>query len=257
MKMIIVEREQEFVMITQYEHSLLSGKVAESWKQAYFKGIHRRDDAIYAISEHDDCWIDLDETPFWDDLHQVPYSFYNFPLVPKLTFYRHGLAQMEQINPYATLLCSLHFASFYQGTSDPNGKQYYREEEKRQERLKNSLQLHSQKATAELAFHFQLLQFCDDLSLYVCLNEPGVSKEDEFLWYRDGFSQNFAFAKGQGLMAHWLDHETVSVSPFPLEHAITHSLPLKKVSKSKIKQMGIAEAFKDTSLSQRVIRIQS
>nr|WP_253735858.1 DUF3891 family protein [Paenibacillus sp. FJAT-26967] len=30
--------------------------------------------------------------------------------------------------------------------------------------------------------HFKLLKLCDELSLYVCLNEPGVSKDEEHPW---------------------------------------------------------------------------
>ncbi|WP_156430913.1 DUF3891 family protein [Paenibacillus sp. FJAT-26967] len=49
----------------------------------------------------------------------------------------------------------------------------------RQQRLKAKL---NQPGESMIEQHFKLLKLCDELSLYVCLNEPGVSKDEEHPW---------------------------------------------------------------------------
>ena len=65
--MVIYEREADWVMIPQHNHGLLSGEIVKNWNPSYFDGANRQDDVIFAITEHDRGWIDLDETPFWND----------------------------------------------------------------------------------------------------------------------------------------------------------------------------------------------
>jgi len=57
--MILLERNESFLMVTQQDHAKLSGEIASNWKQNYFAGIERKDDVIQAIYEHDRCWIEL------------------------------------------------------------------------------------------------------------------------------------------------------------------------------------------------------
>lgn len=48
--------------------------------------------------------------------------------------------------------------------------------------------------------HYRLLKFCDELSLYVCMNKPGVKKKDEIDLFKDGFEGTEMFnSKGRSL----------------------------------------------------------
>ncbi len=210
-----------------------------------------------AVFEHDRGWIDLDDTPFWNDRSGAPYSFIDFPLVPKIAFYRKGIDEVERMNRYAALLCSLHYASFFERETHPAGVNYLREERERQRRLKRELRIDSQEAEDALQFHFELLQFCDRLSLYICLNEPGVKKADEFAWYREGFphSERFPFAANRKIVAYWLDEQRVSLSAFPFEQPFLASVMIKAVGKPDIAEYGLAQAYERTPWTERKVTL--
>ncbi|GGK12976.1 serine hydroxymethyltransferase [Caldalkalibacillus thermarum] len=252
--MIVVDFQDHFVLIQQYDHAQLSGDIATNWNPRHFYGSPKRQDVLYAIYEHDRGWIDLDHTPFWNDAENAPYSFMEFPLRPKLTFYRKGVDEVQRYSPYAALLCSMHYCSFFASTSEPAAEQYMQEEKERQRLIREDLHLSTPQEDADLKFHFDLLQFCDNLSLYVCLNRPGVSKEEEISWYRQGFPQRFSHLDHQTIMARWLDTETIQLNPFPLQEGCTYGVKLKKVPKQAIKEKGLAEAYRQAGWELRHVR---
>ncbi|MBN6186709.1 DUF3891 family protein [Aneurinibacillus sp. BA2021] len=251
--MIAYEREHSFVMFTQHDHALASGAMAAHWNENCFTGKERRQEVLYGVSQHDRSWIAADDTPLWYDAAKGPYTFMNFPLLPKLLFYEKGVDEIEQESAYAALLCSLHYTSFFDGASETAALEYVRKEQERQHRIRLQLSL-DEAGTAALRFHFDLLQFCDNLSLYVCMQEPGVAKEEEISWFRNGFPQSFAFAKGKKIIARWTDGQTVSLTPFPFNKTWETAIPYKNVSKEKIRQHGVARAYEETEWSKRYVR---
>ncbi|WP_408011526.1 DUF3891 family protein [Pseudalkalibacillus sp. A8] len=253
--MVIYEREDDWVMIPQHHHGLLSGDIARHWNSAYIKGTERWSDVIFAIAQHDRAWIDLDESPFWNDSAKKPYSFIDFPLIPKLTFYKKGIAEVERQSPYAGLLCSLHYHSFLVGAKEPAAIEFTRQEKARQDRLMEQLNLFGAINEDLLKNHFLMVQFCDDLSLYLCMQEPGTPKAEEFPWFKDGFKQIFPFAEGNKIIAEWLDSKHVSLHPFPLASPAVVSIKVKNVKKTDIHQLGIAKAYKDTEWKERTFTL--
>jgi hypothetical protein len=245
--MIVYKENNNWVMIAQHDHAAVSGRIAEVWRRNAFEGIRYRDDVVYAITQHDRGWIDLDETPFWNDADQKPYSFQDLPTVTKLPFYRKGVDEVEAGSPYAGLLCSLHYTSFFQHPDQPAAMQYLAEEKARQNGIKSQQTVDQQ----EFAFHYDLLQFCDNLSLYICMQEPGLPKEKEISWFRNGFPQLFRFAQGKKIMARWVDKERVSLDPYPLEAETSVSVPARLVSKEAIREAGIAAAYKEAKIFYR------
>ncbi|MBP3950145.1 DUF3891 family protein [Bacillus suaedae] len=253
--MIVYEREEEWVMIPQHHHGKLSGDICKHWNTAYMKGMKQWDEVIYAVTEHDRAWIDLDETPFWNDADHRPYSFIDFPLVPKLTFYKKGIDEVEDHSPYAGLLCSMHYHSFLDGSKEPAAIDFTIHEQARQANIKKQLPPdHSD--SESLQFHYKLIQFCDNLSLYVCMQEPGTPKEEEFPWFKDGFREMFDFANGKKIQSEWLDSETISLSPFPLLSPIELTIDIKRVEKSKVEQLGLAKAYHQTNWQKRSFTLQ-
>ena len=52
-----------------------------------------------------------------------PYNFFEYPAEPRLSVYRRGIDAVEASDPYAGLLCSLHYESFVRnatGAADRN-----------------------------------------------------------------------------------------------------------------------------------------
>lgn len=256
--MIIRETEHDFVMIAQHDHARLSGDIAANFIRSVFgeTTIHSRvEDVLYAIYEHDRGWIRLDDRPIWNDADEVPFSFMDYPELPKLVLYRWGVDEVERNNEYAALLCSLHYASFYAQTAGLSQaySDFVHYERERQARLRKKLDIEDD---AVVHRHFQLLKLCDRISLYVCLNEPGVTKEAEHPWYREGFKQSerlFDAADDRTMIAHWSDGTTVRLTPFPFESSFTATLVCKQVSKQSIRQSGIDRAYKAAERQERLV----
>ncbi len=71
--------------------------------------------------------------------------------------------------------------------------------------------------------NFRLLQTCDDLSLFVCLNEPGRSDHP---WYREGFE-----FMGTRFAPIWEDRRTLRLSPNPFSEPFDLSITHLSVSR--------------------------
>lgn len=247
--MIVFDTPTVWVMVRQHDHAYLSGVAADHWDLAHFRETSRLQDVSYACYQHDRSWIGLDETPIWNDKAHVPYSFMDFPLIPKLRFYTWGLDETEKENPYAALLCSMHYTSFFEGATHPESQAFLLSEKKRQQRLRQFCHIKTATQEDALQYHFRLLQFCDNVSLYVCLNEPGVSKAEEYPWYRNGFknSELFNSRDQTQIIAHWLDDRRIAFSPFPFQKPFQAQVKMKMVPKALVSKEGIAQAYENTS----------
>jgi hypothetical protein len=241
-QVIVRETESDFYLVTQHDHAQLSGVLASHFDSCFFEKDTQYDALLLAVHEHDRSWIPLDDTPIWNDKSGVPFSFRDYPLLPKLLAYKHGIDETEQMNPYAGLLCSLHYSSFFTGTADPACLVFCAEEALRQTRIKLHL---SSDELANILKHLQLLQLCDELSLYVCLNDPGIEKTNEFLGYREGFKRSEMFARDrERITASWVSRDEIVLTPFPFEEAFPAQLRLKRVTKEDVKRLGIESAYK-------------
>ncbi|MCF8563364.1 DUF3891 family protein [Alicyclobacillus tolerans] len=253
--MVVYERENDFVMVRQDDHARLSGDIAAQWRHADFSGDKIRENVVLAISDHDRAWIELDEAPIWNDVTRAPYSFVDMPNEIKLAHYRKGIDETEAVSPYAGLLCSLHYLAFTQHSQAQAAVEFSRWELARQQRLKQSLGKMDEKSQQELEFHWLLMQFCDRLSLYVCLNEPGVSKEDEFPWYRKGFdlSEKLSATHGEKVVAHWSEPGRIRLFPNPFPRSFSATVLVRIVKKAEIDQHGLRAACRAAVVSKRTV----
>ncbi|MNP44881.1 hypothetical protein D3C76_1387630 [compost metagenome] len=97
----------------------------------------------------------------------------------------------------------------------------------------------------ELFYDARLLQFCDDLSLYMALNRPGSPKSEEHPWWKDGFSgsEDFKFTSGRVITAEWKNEAALMLEPFPFTREVECVYKLRKVSRQEIADKGIARAY--------------
>ncbi|WP_227939177.1 DUF3891 family protein [Alkalihalobacillus deserti] len=239
--MIIREREREYILIPQHNHAFLSGKLATHFKKDFFKSEDHMEEVITAIYEHDRGWITLDQAPLWNEQKEAPFSFADYPLTPKLNQYRIGVDEIQEMSAYAALLCSMHYCTFFSEAKDKHGLEFLKDEEIRQKQIMEKVN----RLDMELLHqHFRLLQVCDDISLYVCLNEPGASKKNEHLWFKNGFSKSEPFNDGRHpLYGKWIDQERISVRAFPFVNEFQTSLEYKVVSKADINTKGLEHAY--------------
>ena len=206
------------MLIGQHDHGRVSGEFARRWRERPTP----LEPTLYAIANHDVAWQRLDETVRWDETTGRPYSFVDYPVEPKMEAYREGLDFLETQNSYAACLCSMHYASFVRDVEGAAEVRFRDGEVRRQERLKGAM---SAQELENLEHNFRLLQTCDDLSLFVCLNEPG---RNDHPWYKNGFE--FMGARFEPI---WEDRHTLRMNPNPLSGAFDLSIPYLSVGKDR------------------------
>ncbi len=202
------------MLVQQYEHGKVSGVFAEHWAA----GFEPYAPTLYAIAEHDTAWQELDDEVRFNPETGKPYSFTNYPLEPKLRAYEHGIDRTEAEEPYAAYLCSLHYSSFVRDSQEPVAVRFSEREAARRERIQRTL---PEEWLANTEYNFRLLQLCDDLSLFVCLNEPG---ENTYPWYRDGFR-----FMGERLVPLWRDRRRLVLTPSPFAEPFDITVPYRTI----------------------------
>lgn len=247
--MIIRDSESHFTMTTQHDHAILSGEIAKFFEPSYFGDTTFIDGLLLAIRENDRGWIGLDETPIWNDNINAPFSFMNYPIYPKLPMYAKGISEVEKMNDYAGLLCSIHYTSFghIRKSKHPDCIEYMNNEINRQQRINKKLNYPDSDIVTN---HYRLLQLCDELSLYVCLNKEGASKNEEHPWYKDGFETMIGTQK---FIAEWISETEIRITPFPFNHSFKTVLLTKHVQKELRNRVGIKRAYKETDFSRQEI----
>ncbi|GAA0366321.1 DUF3891 family protein [Bacillus horti] len=251
--MVVFEGDKDFIMMTQHDHADASAQFAKGLPVEWFETEQHRKDFLFAVQEHDRGWIDLDHTPFWNDEQMAPYSFMDFPMRPKLAFYEKGVNEVEAQNPFAALLCSLHYESFFDLDEEDEAIQNYLAlEQGRQERIRGKLEEQGVEL-GRIPYYFKLIQLCDNASLYICLNEPGVTKNDEFPWYRQGFKQKLETLNHEVIVPEWLSVDTVRLAPFPLAKKIEVQVPYKRVEKHEIGRSGLVKAYEKAEVEVRKV----
>lgn len=214
--MIVRELEDSFLVIRQHDHGLISGEFARYWGTR----IHPKTPTLHAIARHDIGWLELDDEVRFNPETNAPYSFIDYPLEPKLRAYGNGLDRIEYEEPYAGYLCSMHYSSFVRDSEEPAAVEFKKGEDERRDRLEAL----PEKWLDNVGYNFRLLQLCDDLSLFVCLNEPG---ENTFPWYRNGFEFG-----GEKLMPVWNDERTLSLTPNPFSGPFDLTVPYRRIDGS-------------------------
>ena len=274
--MIVRERAQHFVMISQHDHAQLSGWCAMLWGNERIPAPPVPRDALYlAASLHDVGWLALDANPAWNEAAGRPYTFVDLPNALRLPHYRRGIDFVERLDPYAALLCSQHYVSLLEPELNAAGeeaKRFVVAERRRQHRLVRRLrEAGRDQELRRNRYDLSLLKIWDALSLYVALNEPGVAKSAEHPWYRDrvavlpsypdvapspGASAGAGGDTGAGtvLRARWLSGTDIGLQPFPFRETFTYALLTKEVAKPAVREWGIVEAYRWAPTSIQLVR---
>ncbi|WP_181917198.1 DUF3891 family protein [Virgibacillus dokdonensis] len=237
--MIIRKQQNSFIFIEQDQHARISESMIKHWNKAYLPQSPYHDSAIYAIQQHDVGWRPFDEEPFWNDQSQAPYNFTDFPTPAKTVLYTAGIEKVASADLYAGLLCSLHYTRFLEKDTSYYSKQFVDQERRRQQRIISSLKQFDEET---LAIHLDLLQLCDNLSLFICLNKPG---ENTHPFFKNGIPLS-AKLKGftnQLLETTWQDKQTIQLSQLPFSSATTFTYPYKQVTKTAIYEQGLISTY--------------
>ncbi|WP_018922304.1 DUF3891 family protein [Salsuginibacillus kocurii] len=218
--MIVNQWLRTYECIDQHVHGKHAGQLSEAWKDPAFREDPNYQSVLFAIKNHDIGWKKLDRSPLWSKENNCPHDFTTYPMDKKIKAYREGISQIEKKDTYAGLLMSLHYASFFKKPETKEQTEFVHGEQERQRKLRALTD------TKKEEDHLKLLQFCDDLSLFICMNRPGVPKDEEVAWFRSGFRQTFSLLGHKTIHASWSGRHTVRVHPFPFEKPIYTVIPV-------------------------------
>ncbi len=193
--------ENEFWLITQHDHALLSGEMAQYFGNDRFSPPDPTSSALLGIALHDCGWVIHDDCPTLNK-DRLPLDV--FETSPQLGFnvWTESARRANDQDPYAGLLVSMHSLSLsVLATSQVFDNHQFDQNDARvrfeinkfqhaqielQENLRKTLGLHtdqplhlgiakdsSDSEEQKLAFNFRLLQAMDKLSLCICCtNSP-------------------------------------------------------------------------------------
>lgn len=250
-KLIIRERNDEFIMIKQHDHAQLSHIFYNHLRNEFLPNNKFKDSIGLAIKLHDCGWIPFDETPFWNDISNSPYTFTEFPTIPKTVLYKHGIDQVENKDPYAALLCSEHYIKFLERSNDEFAKEFVHNEKKRQQNLQKKLNLDN----GQWLHDYDILQFFDNLSLFVCLNEPGTTQENIHYFFTNGIKLPGNFNLKDSLSPTWTSPDEIMLNHSLFTDNITFVLQQTTVSKSSISDSGLLNTYAQSNIEEIPLNI--
>lgn len=241
--MIVRERVHTFVMIEQHHHASISGKLYDAIKKAFtIKNNCDKKSVRTAIYQHDIGWEPFDASPMWNDKKQKPFDFISMPNTIKSVLYKNGINKVELEDHLAALLCSHHYVRFLQKSTNNYSKQFIQAEASRQSSIIQALECFNQE---DFLAYYELIQFFDNLSLYICLHEFNPTKEDVHFFFKDGIELPKLYGGGK-LELNRNNHSIILNTPL-FTNPVQINLQQKIVKKSTIKEIGVLKAWNATS----------
>lgn len=237
--MIVRERIDAFIMIEQHHHAALSSILYDNISPTFAL---QKEAVHYAIRDavyyHDVGWVPFDASPLWDDLREAPHSFITMPHTIKTVLYKHGIDLVQEINTYAALLCSEHYIRFLQSNTSESCKQFIQTERSRQANIIATYDIFDHD---KFGAYYELLQFFDNLSLYICLHELGDDNEDTHYFFKNGIPIPGMYGGDKLQLCRGDCSITLDKALF--NSPMTLSLSEKNVSKSEIEKKGLIKAW--------------
>jgi hypothetical protein len=239
----------EFWLILQHDHALLSGKLAEHWGNDRFAKPQAAT-AVLGISLHDCGWPIHDDRPTLNK-DRLPIDVFETTLSTGLSVWTESAKRAAERDAYAGLLVSLHAMSLSAlAMSQVFDNEHFDIKDSRvrfevnkfqhaqielQERLRKQLGLRTdiplrlgiaEKSTdpreQALEFDFRLLQAMDKMSLCLCCTKPPFASIEPVI--------NRPGGKAMALRVQRPEPERLEVSPWPFDAArIDLSFPYRRV----------------------------
>jgi hypothetical protein len=204
------EADDNFLLITQHDHALIAGELAEHFGNEQFARPEPREPALTGVRLHDCGWPLHDDQPTINK-EGKPLDVFESPREIALAVWTASAEKAAAADSYAGLLVSLHvlslsvFASSATSfehekfdLSEPAEKfavsKFQHREIERQENLRTKLGLRTDKPTHhkhphevtqkkedQLTFNFRMLQAMDLISLAACCTEPPARQTQDVM----------------------------------------------------------------------------
>lgn len=205
-------------LFRQHDHALASGDLALAWLEA---GADPpvSEILVTATALHDLSWRDADRTARWNPDSGRPWDFQDYPVDRKFEAFAENLYRVEEIDAYAALLVSLHYATF---ASAPDW--FVESQARLQDRLATRVG-RGLPDEEEIETDLGLLRLFDVLSLYLCLAPPEARAGARPTWLGDTVDVP---GWDEALSVRWTDLAELVLDPWPLDvEAVTVDLPYR------------------------------
>lgn len=251
--MIIRETNTEFICIDQNHHAHLAKQLISPWKADLLADDPFQDTVLYAVEQHDVGWQAFDQEPLWNDQTNKPYTFIDLPLLIKTVLYTNGVNMVEKRNPYAAALCSAHYTKFLQKYDIKELVQYVENEQQRRQTI---LQAYPEIDEETFDKHLSVVQFADNLSLFICLHGAG-NNEERHRYFQKGVPIPEAIdSHGEKFIeAEWLNEEKIQLTGLPKVEAFSIVVEEKALSKEDIQANGLISSYEETKARPRTIQV--
>lgn len=251
--MIVRETESHFICIEQDHHAHLSKQMIAQWKDYFLQDDPLIDSVLFAVEQHDIGWHHFDRQPLWNDQTRQPYTFIDLPLLIKTVLYTNGVNIVEEKDPYAAALCSAHYTKFLQKYEIDEVKHYIKSEQLRRETI---LQLYPHIDKATFNRHLAFLQLADNMSLYICLHEPGNNKNIHRYFQRGiRIPPSINRSDHSFIEANWQNNDTIYLNNIERTEPFSLTIHEKYIPKEKLKQGGLINLYEQTSITKRQIHL--
>ncbi|MEA2709474.1 MAG: hypothetical protein QOF78_2075 [Phycisphaerales bacterium] len=222
----VIRREDQgdFLLITQHDHALIAGELAEQFGNHNFARPEPRESALRGVSLHDCGWPLHDAEPTISK-EGKPLDVFESPRDVALGVWTASAEKASAADPYAGLLVSLHVLSLsvFASTqtsfdhekfdlSDPAERfavtKFQHREIERQENLRMVLGLRTDKPTHhkhphevtqkkedQLTFNFRMLQAMDLISLATCCSKSPADQTQDVLPKPGGTPMRFSLTR--------------------------------------------------------------
>ncbi|AKP54157.1 DUF3891 family protein [Cyclobacterium amurskyense] len=175
--MIVKKSPQGHHIIYQAAHGLLAGKIAQQLKRKYRPKLWL--ETLIAIVEHDDLQLNFKDNNYLSDIG-MPKDFtedkQNSSMILKRL--KRIMSHANSKSSWTTLLVSFHIEYLYRSVKDQS--KGLKDFLKNQEQLRNKILKEHNTSKTEAYSIYQVLLFCDRLSLILCKNEiPDAGRKIE------------------------------------------------------------------------------
>ena len=224
-----------WVVISQMDHARLAGALIARWGNETFAAPVPQAEVLFAISEHDNGWLEWERAPEVHPETGYPLQFNELTFEAFRAIWHRGTERYRKSHPYASLILALHAAHLarrrlekvleahegregnrflgerWPGTEAARLSTFVTEMEQLRVELFDRVMAGSHVARAaleaEIAVNFRLLQIGDLVSLELCcgLCEPVIIDQVPALMPERGLSVHFKPQR----------EDTFAVSPYP------------------------------------------
>jgi hypothetical protein len=167
--MIVRHTEGRLLCLSQPDHALLAGRLAEAWAADGFPNRRTRDRVIEAVRRHDIGWTAEDRAPRFDAETHGPHGFVTAPVEIRQGAFLRGVEELAPADGYVAALVAQHGLTVYRRFQhDPAWAAFFPALERRRDDLCADVLADPGAAPFTFLQDYTVLGLCDLFSLVFC-----------------------------------------------------------------------------------------